>query len=106
MEIACFLGGITRTASPQSRSLNSSQSGSLAMAASISSSVRASSAVQSVLPRLGASRETIVIFSALRSVGAPGRDDPAERIAAREDNRDLAPFEIAEDLVPDFAMTI
>src|SRR5689334_11268936 len=50
MEIAFFFVGTTRTASDQSISLNSCQSGSLAIAASISSSVIASTRAQSVFP--------------------------------------------------------
>src|SRR5664280_3073458 len=61
MEIAFFLGGMTRTASDQCQS--SLQSGSLAIDASISASVSLRSVAQSVLPFFrGASRETIVIF--------------------------------------------
>src|SRR5665647_2102101 len=77
MEIAFFFGGMTRTASDQSRSLNSCQSGSLAIDASISSSVSASTRFQSVLPfRRGASRETIVIFFSFISPRTSRRYDP------------------------------
>src|SRR5450432_1040911 len=76
------------------------------MEASISSSVRASSAAQSVLPRLGAYLETTIIFSSFVPACSPCRDEPAERAAERARDRDFAAFEISEDLVPDFAMSI
>src|SRR3954447_2230374 len=105
MEIACFFGGTTRTASDQSISRGTA-SGSLATARVISSSVSASTAAQSVFPFPGEYRETIVIFSSFIASRGPGRDEPAERAAERTGDRDFPPLKISEDLVPDFAMTI
>src|SRR3954452_2423155 len=105
MEIACFFGGTTRTASDQSIS-SGTASGSFATAWVISSSVSASTAAQSVLPFVGEYRETIVIFSSFVATRGPCRDDPEERAAERASDRDFPPLEISEDLVPDFAMTI
>src|SRR6266404_6719554 len=105
MEIAFFLAGITRTASDQSMSIGTA-SGSFATALAMSSSVRASTRAQSVLPFLGESLETIVIFLPLISPRAPGGDDPAERPAERAGDRDFPALDIPEDLIPDFAMTI
>src|SRR6266404_369343 len=105
MEIAVFLGGMTRTASDQSMSIGTA-SGSFATALAMSSSVSASTRAQSVLPFLGESLETIVIFSSLVAPRAPCRDDPAERPAERAGDRDFPPFDVPKDLIPDFAMTI
>src|SRR3954451_9790437 len=105
MEMAFFLAGMTRTPSDQSMSRGTA-SGSLRTASSICSSVSASSAAQSVLPRIGSYLETIVIFSSLIFSRAARRDDVAECAADRARDDDFSPFEIAEDLVPDFAMTI
>ena len=97
--------GITRTASDQSISMGAA-SGSPATALAMSSSVRASTRAQSVLPFLGESLETIVIFSSLVASRAPGRDDPAERAPDRAGDCDFPLFDVTEDLIPDFAMTI
>src|SRR6476660_1898123 len=105
MEIAVFLGGTTRTASDQSMSIGTA-SGSFATALAMSSSVRASTRTQSVLPFLGKSLETVVIFFSLIASRAPCRDDPAVRTAERACDRDFPPLDVPEDLVPDFAMTI
>src|SRR6202165_1528666 len=105
MEIAFFLAGMTRTASDQSISIGTA-SGSFATALAISSSVRASTRAQSVLPFLGKSLETIVIFFSLVASRTPCRDDPAERAAERAGDRDFPPFDVPKDLIPDFAMTI
>src|SRR5450432_4821238 len=105
MEIAFFRAGITRTASDQSISMGTA-SGSFATALAMSSSVSASTRAQSVLPFLGASLETIVIFSSFVSPRAPCRDDPAERVAERAGDRDFPSFDVPKDLIPDFAMTI
>src|SRR5882724_8497812 len=105
MEIAFFLDGTTRTASDQSISIGTA-SGSLATALAMSSSVRASKRAQSVLPFLGESLETIVIFFSFISARAPCRDDPAERATDRTCDRDFPPFDVPKDLIPDFAMTI
>src|SRR5665213_1526338 len=93
MEMAFFRVGMTKTASDQSMSIGAA-SGSFATALAISSSVSASTRAQSVLPFLGESLETIVIFSSLVSVRAPCRD------------RNFPPFDVPEDLIPDFAITI
>src|SRR6202165_6023669 len=105
MEIAFFLAGITRTAFDQSISIGTA-SGSFATALAMSSSVRASTRAQSVLPFLGESLETIVIFLSFVSPRPPCRDDPAERAAERAGDRDFPPLDVPEDLIPDFAMTI
>src|SRR3981081_4050378 len=105
MEIAFFFAGMTRTASDQSISVGIA-SGLFVAALAMSSSVNASTAAQSVLPFLGESLETIVIFSSFVAARAPCRDDPAERAAERAGDRDFPPLEISEDLVSDFAMTI
>src|SRR5580704_9414316 len=96
---------MTSTASDQSILIGTA-SGSLATAAVISSSVRASTRAQSVLPLLGESLETIVIFSSLVAPRPPDRDDPADRAPERTGDRDFFALEIPEDLIPDFAMTI
>src|SRR5712671_4629441 len=105
MEIAFFLAGITRTASDQSISIGTA-SGSFATAFAMSSSVSASTRAQSVLPFLGESLETIVIFSSFVASRAPRRDEPAEGPADRAGDRDFPLLDIPEDLIPDFAMTI
>src|ERR1700687_4147379 len=105
MEIAFFFAGITSTASDQSISMGTA-SGSFATALAMSTSVSASTRAQSVLPFLGESLETIVIFFSLVSARAPCRDDPAERPAERAGDRDFPALDISEDLVSDFAMTI
>src|ERR1700687_549416 len=105
MEIAFFLGGMTRTASDQSRSIGTA-SGSFATALAMSSSVSASTRAQSVLPFLGESLETIVIFFSLVSARAPCRDAAAERPAERAAARHFPPLDISEDLVSAFAMPI
>src|SRR3954462_13868274 len=92
IEIACFFGGMTKTASDQSISRGTA-SGSFATAWVISSSVSASTAAQSVLPFVGEYRETIVIFSSLVSARRPCRDDPEERAAERAGDRDLPPLD-------------
>src|SRR5258707_15230491 len=104
MEIAFFFGGMTRTASDQSKS--SLQSGSSLIEASISASVSASRAAQSVLPRRGSSREIRVIFSSFSAIGPPRRDEPADFTADRAGNRDFPPFEVSENLISDFTMAI
>src|ERR1700730_8551409 len=98
MEIAFFFGGITRTASDQSRSIGTA-SGSFATALAMSSSVSASTRAQSVLPFLGESLETILIFFSLITARAPCRDEPAERAAEFAGDRDFPALEISEDLV-------
>src|SRR6202040_2045416 len=105
MEIAFFLAGMTRTASDQSISIGTA-SGSLATALAMSSSVSASKRAQSVLPFLGESLETIVIFLSLVSACAPRRDEPADWAADRACDRDFPLLDVTEDLIPDFAMTI
>src|SRR6185437_5412739 len=105
MEIAFFFGGITRTASDQSMSIGTA-SGSLATALAMSSSVKASTRAQSVLPFLGESLETIVVFFSFISARAACRNDPAERAAERAGDRDFPLLDVPEDLMPDFAMTI
>ena len=105
MEIAFFRAGITRTASDQSISMGTA-SESLATALAMSSSVSASTRAQSVLPFLGVSLETVVIFFSLVAPRPPGRDDPAERAPDRTGDRDFPPFNVPKDLIPDFAMTI
>ena len=103
--MAFFLGGITRTASSKLKSRGTA-SGSLRTALSISLSVRASTAAQSVLPRWGDPRDTTIKFLPFISSRAAGRDEPADRATERAGNRDFPPLNKAEDLVPDFAMTI
>src|SRR5260370_6002564 len=105
MEIAFFLAGMTSTASDQSISIGTA-SGSFATALAMSSSVRASKRAQSVLPFLGESLETIVVFFSLVASRAPRRDDPADRAAERAGDRDFPPFDVPKDLIPDFVMTI
>ena len=61
-KIAFFFGGITRTASDQSRSIGAA-SGSLATALAISSSVSASTRAQSVLPFRRSPHFRVTIFS-------------------------------------------
>src|ERR1017187_3531160 len=100
MEIAFFFEGMTSTASSQLKSRGTA-SGSFRTAASICSSVSASTAAQSVFPRLVESLETIVIFLSFVSARAPCRDDPAERAAERAGDRDFLPLDIPEDLIPD-----
>src|ERR1700726_2000050 len=101
MEIAFFLAGMTRTASDQSISMGTA-SGSLAMSSSVSASKRA----QSVVPFLGESLETIVIFLSLVAPCAPRRDEPADCATDRACDRDFPLLDVTEDLIPDFAMTI
>src|SRR5436190_18569002 len=62
IEIAFFLGGVTRTASDQSISMGAA-SGSFATALAMSSSVRASTRAQSVLPFRRSPHFRVTIFS-------------------------------------------
>src|ERR1700752_1846003 len=97
---------MTRTASDQSSSLKSRQTGSLAIPASISASVRLRNFFQSVLPRLGASRETtVVLFSFIASRSAR-RDQPANLVAEGTDDDRLVVVEKAEHHVARFLSAI
>src|SRR6202521_2541925 len=96
---------MTRTASDQSISIGAA-SGSLATALAMSSSVSASTRAQSVLPFLGESLETIIIFLSFVAACAPRRDEPAECATDRAGDRDFPPLDIPEDLIPEFIMTI
>src|SRR6516165_2226006 len=88
MEIAFFFGGITNTASDQSISRNSCQSGSLAIAASTSSSVRASTRAQSVLPLRWSPHFRVTVLPFFIFPRAPRRDDSDNICSPREDDGD------------------
>src|SRR5690242_17890903 len=96
MEIAFFRTGITRTASDQSISLNSSQSGSLAIAASSSCSVIASTRAQSVLPFRRSPHFRVTIRSFFMFPRTPRRDDPNDFVSARENHGDQAIIQQAD----------
>src|SRR5581483_5213260 len=105
MEIGCFAGGATSTASDQSKS-SGTASGSSRTAFSISSSVSAATRAQSVFPGRRSSLETIVISSSLVPACPPCGDEPADIAADRERDGDFLPVDVAEDLVSGFAMAI
>src|SRR5207302_8921167 len=105
MEIAFLPGGTKRTASDQSKS-SGTASGSLRIAASISSSVKAATAAQSVFPRRGSSRDTTVIFSSFVFAGTPRRNNAAPVFADRAGDCDFLAMDIPEYLIPDLTLAI
>jgi hypothetical protein len=52
------------------------------------------------------SRETLIEFSSFVFPRPPCRDEPTDVAANRERDGDFAIVDVAEDLVPDLAMTI
>src|ERR1700730_12855770 len=86
MEIAFFLAGMTKTASDQSISLNSSQSGSFAIEASTSSSVIASRRAQSVLPLRRSPHRRVTIRSFFIRSWTARRNDPDQPISPRKNH--------------------
>src|SRR6266705_7010470 len=91
--MAFFFAGITSTASDQSISLNSAQSGSLAIALVISSSVRASTRAQSVLPFRRSPHFRVTIFSFFMFPRSARRDDPDNVCSPCEDDSDQPVFQ-------------
>src|ERR1700730_17055169 len=105
MEIGFFLGGMTRIASDQRHS--SLQSGSFAIDASLSSSVRLRSFSQLVLLlRGGVSRETRVIFFSFISPRSSSRNDPADLFTDRTDHDNLYIFQKPKDHVTRFTLAV
>jgi hypothetical protein len=96
---------MTRTASDQSTS-SGTASGSLRTASAISLSVKASTAAQSVFPCRRSCRKALVELSPFFARRAASRDEPADFAADRECGEDFPIVDVAENFVPDFAMTI
>src|SRR5215207_5391136 len=97
---------MTRTASDQSISSSSVLSGSLAIEASISSSVRLRNLSQSVLPFRGSSRETTVIFFSFIA-SRPSRGLYVADVAThRTDHNDFDVFKEPENHIAHFALSI
>src|SRR5450755_2588794 len=86
MEIAFFLVGMTRTASDQSISLNSAQSGSPAIDASTSASVIASKRAQSVFPLRRSPHRRVTIRSFLIWSRTARRNDPDQIVSSGENH--------------------
>src|SRR4051812_20385996 len=93
MEMAFFFAGITSTASDQSISSNSAQSGSPAIALVISSSVSASTRAQSVLPFRRSPHFRVTIFSFFMLPRPTCRDDPDGVSPPRKDHGDQLVFQ-------------
>src|SRR6266513_221050 len=87
MEIAFFFEGITRTASDQSISLNSAQSGSFATEASTSSSVMASKRAQSVFPLRRSPHRRVMIRSFFILSRTARRNNPDQLASVSKNHR-------------------
>src|SRR5436190_7163643 len=104
--MAFFFGGMTSTASDQSSSSNSFHTGSLAIPASISASVRLLNFFQSVFPRLGSSRETTVIFFSFITPRSPRRNQATVSVAEGTDDDRLIVVNEPKHHVTDFVPAI